>query len=76
MKMYQMMQYVVCTLIIVIKYVSYSVRFCLILQPMYHEVYSTNIAFTALQQKFVLHNQSFIVSFQQISYFTYQTDTF
>ena len=50
MKMCQMMQYVVCALIIVLKYMSYSVRFCPILQPMYHELYSTNVASTVLKQ--------------------------
>ena len=34
-KIYQMMQYVVCTLIIALKDVSYSVCFFLILQSMY-----------------------------------------
>ena len=48
-KMYQMMQYVVCTLIIALKDVSYS-EFCLILQSMLPQLYSANAASTALQQ--------------------------
>ena len=59
MKLHQMMQFVVCTLIIALKDVSYSLRFCLILQSIYPQEYSTYIAFTALQQYNVLHNQSF-----------------
>ena len=50
MKMYQTIQHVVCTLIIALKDVSYSVCFCIILQSMYPQVCSTNIASTALQQ--------------------------
>ena len=49
MKMYQMIQYVVCTLIIALKDVSYS-EFCLILQSMLPQLYSANTASTALQQ--------------------------
>ena len=49
-KMYQTIQHVVCTLIITLKDVSYSVCFCIILQSMYPQVCSTNIASTALQQ--------------------------
>ena len=50
MKMYQMIQYVVCTLIIALKDVSYSDHFCLILQSILPQLYSTNTASTALQQ--------------------------
>ena len=75
MKLYQMIQYVVCILIIALKDVSYSLRFCLILQSMYPQEYSTNIASTALQQ-YVLHNQSFLVYLQEILYFLRQTVTF
>ena len=49
MKMYQI-QHVVCTLIIALKDGSYSVCFCIILQSMYPQVCSTNIASTDLQQ--------------------------
>ena len=49
-KMYQTIQHVVCTLIIALKDVSYSVCFCIILQSMYPQVCSTNIASTDLQQ--------------------------
>ena len=49
-KMYQMIQYVVCTLIIALKDVSYSDHFCLILQSILPQLYSTNTASTALQQ--------------------------
>ena len=49
-KMYQMIQFVVCTLVITLKDVSYSVCFCLILQSIYPQVHSTNIASTAMQQ--------------------------
>ena len=49
MKMYQMIQYVVCTLTIALKDVSYS-DVCLILQSMLPQFYSTNTASTALQQ--------------------------
>ena len=49
-KMYQMIQFVVCTLVITLKEVFYSVSFCLILQPIYPQVHSTNIASTAMQQ--------------------------
>ena len=49
MKMYQMIQYVVCTLIIALKDVSYS-DVCLILQSMLPQLYSSNTASTALQQ--------------------------
>ena len=49
-KMYQMIQFVVCTLVITLKEVFYSVCFCLILQPIYSQVHSTNIASTAMQQ--------------------------
>ena len=49
-KMYQMIQFVVCTLVITLKEVFYSVCFCLILQPIYPQVHSTNIASTAMQQ--------------------------
>ena len=76
MKLYQMIQYVVCILIIALKDVSYSLRFCLILQSMYPQEYSTNIASTALQQYNVLHNQSFLVYPKEILYFTCQTVTF
>ena len=48
-KMYQMIQYVVCTLIIALKDVSYS-DFCLILQSLLPQLYSTNTVSTALQQ--------------------------
>ena len=48
MKMCQMMQYVVCTLIIALKDVPYSDHFCLILQSMLPQLYSTNTASTAL----------------------------
>ena len=48
MKMYQMIQYVVCTLIIALKDVPYSDHFCLILQSMLPQLYSTNTASTAL----------------------------
>ena len=37
-KMYQMIQYVVCTLVITLKGVSYSVCFCTVLQSMYPQV--------------------------------------
>ena len=50
MKMYQMIQYVVCTLNIALKDVSYSDHFCLILQSILPQLYSTNTASTALQQ--------------------------
>ena len=49
-KIYQMIQFVVCTLVITLKEVFYSVCFCLILQPIYPQVHSTNIASTAMQQ--------------------------
>ena len=48
-KMYQMIQYVVCTLIIALKDVSYS-DFYLILQSLLPQLYSTNTVSTALQQ--------------------------
>ena len=48
-KMYQMIQYVVCTLIIALKDVSYS-DVCLTQQSMLPQLYSTNTASTALQQ--------------------------
>ena len=48
-KMYQMIQYVVCTLIIALKDVSYS-DFCLILQSLLPQLYSTNTVSTTLQQ--------------------------
>ena len=50
MKMYQMIQYVVCILNIALKDVSYSDHFCLILQSILPQLYSTNTASTALQQ--------------------------
>ena len=50
MKMYRMVQYVVCTLNIALKDVSYSYHFCLILQSILPQLYSTNTASTALQQ--------------------------
>ena len=50
MEMCQIMQYVVCTLIIALKDVPYSDHFCLILQSMLPQLYSTNTASTALQQ--------------------------
>ena len=43
MMTYQMMQYVVCTLIIALNDVAYWLHFCLILQSVYLQVYSTNI---------------------------------
>ena len=48
-KMYQMIQYVVCALIIALKDVSYS-DFCLVLQSLLPQLYSTNTISTALQQ--------------------------
>ena len=48
MKMCQIMQYVVCTLIIALKDVPYSDHFCLMLQSMLPQLYSTNTASTAL----------------------------
>ena len=50
MKMYQTIQHVVRTLIMALKDVFYSVCFSIILQSMYPQVCSTNIASTALQQ--------------------------
>ena len=50
MKMYQMIQYVLCILNIALKDVSYSDHFCLILQSILPQLYSTNTASTALQQ--------------------------
>ena len=47
--MIAVMQYVVCTLIIALKDVSYS-DVCLILQSMLPQLYSSNTASTALQQ--------------------------
>ena len=47
--MHQKIQYVVCTLIIALKDVSYS-DLCLILQSMLPQLYSTNTASNALQQ--------------------------
>ena len=76
MTLCQMIQYVVYTLIIALKDVSYSVRFCLILQSMYPWQYSTNIASTALPQYIVLHDQSFLVYLKQILCFKCQTVTF
>ena len=49
MKIYQLIQYVVCTLNIALKDVSYSDHFCLILQSILPQLYSTNTASTALQ---------------------------
>ena len=49
-KLYQMIQSVVCKLVITLTDVSYSVCFCLILQSVYPQVHSTNIASTAMQQ--------------------------
>lgn len=47
MNINQMIQHVVCALIM--SYTSYMYCFCLILQSMCHQVYSTNIASTAPQ---------------------------
>ena len=47
--MIAVMQYVVCTLIIALKGVSYS-DVCLILQSMLPQLYCSNTASTALQQ--------------------------